>query len=95
MLRTCIYSLRRHLLHDRKKERIERYQFEFARADHHPWPARTGEKLKRAKKAKSGPIVSDHTPEEYMAKVETVREVCAGRLLRSSPTPDLPRALLR
>ena len=36
--------------------------------------ARTGEKLKRAKKTKSGPIVSDHTPEEYMAKVETVRE---------------------
>jgi anthranilate synthase len=60
---------------DRKKERIERYQFEFARGGTTTRGlARTGEKLKRAKKAKSGPIVSDHTPEEYMAKVETVRE---------------------
>ena len=31
--------------------------------------------MKRAKKTvAAGPIVSDHTPEEYMAKVETVRE---------------------
>ncbi len=60
---------------DRKKERIERYQFDFARGETTTRGlARTGEKLKRAKKAKSGPIVSDHTPEEYMAKVETVRE---------------------
>src|SRR5579872_3023213 len=60
---------------DRKKERIERYQFDFARGETTTLGLeRTGEKLKRAKKAKSGPIVSDHTPEEYMAKVETVRE---------------------
>src|ERR1700690_4121987 len=35
---------------------------------------RVSAKIKRAKQTKPGPIVSDHTPEEYMAKVETVRE---------------------
>src|ERR1700690_149092 len=35
---------------------------------------RVSAKIKRAKKAKPGPIASDHTPEEYMAKVEVVRE---------------------
>jgi anthranilate synthase len=60
---------------DRKKERIERYQFDFARGETTTRGlSRAGEKLKRAKKAKSGPIVSDHTPEEYMAKVKTVRQ---------------------
>ena len=60
---------------DRKKERIERYQYDFARGEvtTRGLP-RTSEKLKRAKKVQPGPIVSDHTPEEYMAKVETVRE---------------------
>jgi anthranilate synthase len=60
---------------DRKTERIERYQYDFAHGDLATQGLeRKGEKLKRAKKAKPGPIVSDHTPEEYMAKVETVRE---------------------
>jgi anthranilate synthase len=61
---------------DRKKETIERFQYDFA-----------GDKgdtasLPRAAKLIAGlpgsevraEIVSDHTPEEYMAKVETVRE---------------------
>jgi anthranilate synthase len=60
---------------DRKKERIERHQFDFARGDVTTKGLdRTAERIKRAKKGKPGPIVSDHTPEEYMAKVETVRE---------------------
>ena len=60
---------------DRKTERIERYRYEFARgSDATAGSSRRGEKLKRPKKAKPGSIVSDHTPEEYMAKVETVRE---------------------
>src|SRR6185436_8486351 len=60
---------------DRKTERIERYQYDFARGDlATKGLPRKGEKLKRAKKVKPGPIVSDHTPEEYMAKVEEVRE---------------------
>src|SRR6266853_1364873 len=60
---------------DRKTERIERYQYEFARGDlATQGSSRGSEKLKRAKKTKPGPIVSDHTPEEYTAKVETVRE---------------------
>jgi len=60
---------------DRKKERIERYQFDFARGDvTTSGLAHTAEKLKRAKKIKPGAIVSDHTAEEYMAKVERVRE---------------------
>ena len=60
---------------DRKKEHIERYQFDFARGeDYDARPSAHRGKLKRAKKAKPGPIVSDHTAEEYMAKVETVRE---------------------
>jgi anthranilate synthase len=60
---------------DRKTERIEHYQFDFARGDIATHGlARTTERIKRAKKGKPGPITSDHTPEEYMAKVETVRE---------------------
>ena len=60
---------------DRKKERIEHYQFDFARGDVTTQGLpRTAERIKRAKKGQPGPIVSDHTPQEYMAKVETVRE---------------------
>ncbi|MSV34143.1 MAG: anthranilate synthase component I [Bryobacterales bacterium] len=60
---------------DRKTERIERYQYDFARGDlATKGLERKGENLKRPKKVKPGPIVSDHTPEEYMAKVEEVRE---------------------
>jgi anthranilate synthase len=60
---------------DRKKEQIERYQFDFARGEVTTKSLpRTAERIKRAKKGKPGAITSDHTPEEYMAKVETVRE---------------------
>jgi anthranilate synthase len=61
---------------DRKKEQIERYQYDFdyqslstlaldRAAAEVPTPAPA---------AGSQEIVSDHTPEEYMAKVETVRQ---------------------
>jgi anthranilate synthase len=70
---------------DRKREKIERYQYDFARQTNTGEIATKGlahgaEKLKAGKKAKPGPIsidqtpVSDHTPEQYMAKVEKVRE---------------------
>ena len=60
---------------DRKKEQIDRYQFDFTLGEETTRSLpRTGEKLKRVKKTPDGPIVSDHEPEEYMAKVETVRE---------------------
>jgi anthranilate synthase len=60
---------------DRKKEQIERFQYDFARAglSTHGLP-RTAERLKKPKRRPSAPIVSDHQPEEYMAKVEKVRE---------------------
>ena len=66
---------------DRKKEHIERYQFDFAGAGTSTEGlSHAGERIRspRKAKAKSGvpqaAPVSDHTPEEYMAKVETVRE---------------------
>jgi anthranilate synthase len=60
---------------DRKKEQIERFQFDFARGDLTTHGLeRTGEKLKRIKRGESGAIASDHTAQEYMAGVETVRE---------------------
>ncbi len=64
---------------DRKKEQIERFQYDFARGEiYHARPAahrRTQTRRNSAKKrASRGPIVSDHTPDEYMAEVETVRE---------------------
>ena len=60
---------------DRKTEKIERYQFDFARGDRSTVGARrVSQRVGRPKKVAPGPIVSDHTPEEYMAKVETVRE---------------------
>ncbi|MGA2269951.1 MAG: anthranilate synthase component I [Bryobacteraceae bacterium] len=60
---------------DRKKELIDHYQYDFERegvstrglprdAEEIPLPPQRG----------AGPIVSDHTPEEYMANVEKVRE---------------------
>jgi len=59
---------------DRKKEQIERFQYDFARggASTVGMP-RDGETVPRPPKRQSGPITSDHAPEEYMAKVETVR----------------------
>ncbi len=60
---------------DRKKEQVERYRYEFSRdglsTDGMP---RDAAEIPPAPAAARGPIESDHTPEEYMAKVETVRE---------------------
>ncbi len=60
---------------DRKKEQIEHYQFDFTRSEITTRGlARKGGPIKRAKKAPRGPVVSDHTADQYVAKVETVRE---------------------
>lgn len=60
---------------DRKKEQIERFQYDFARGGASTiGMARDGETVPGPAKRQSGPITSDHAPEEYMAKVETVRE---------------------
>src|SRR5581483_8192116 len=60
---------------DRKKEQIERFQYEFARG---PFTTaglpREAALVPRTSKTSPGPIESDHTPEEYMAKVDAVRE---------------------
>src|SRR5581483_6511617 len=60
---------------DRKKEQIERYQYDFTRGEI------TTRGLQRDSAAipppaprEAGPITSDHTPEEYMANVDKVRE---------------------
>src|ERR1039457_4732508 len=60
---------------DRKKETVERYQYEFESegANTRGLP-RDGEAIAPPAPRESGPIASDHTPAEYMAKVETVRE---------------------
>src|SRR5581483_5856687 len=61
---------------DRKKEQIERYRFDFTRGDDSTRELkRSAQRVKADKKklAAAG-IISDHTPAEYMAKVETVRE---------------------
>ena len=60
---------------DRKKEQIERFQFDFSRGDLNTSRIpRKSETLKRPKRGEAGPIESDHTAEEYMAGVEKVRE---------------------
>jgi anthranilate synthase len=67
-------------LMDRKKEQIERYQYEFVsdRPGEQPCSTkglpREAENVAAPPKRKPGPIVSDHQPEEYMANVEKVRE---------------------
>ena len=60
---------------DRKKEQIERFQYDFARdgVSTESLP-HDGAAVARPAKRKPGPITSDHAPEEYMANVETVRE---------------------
>ncbi len=60
---------------DRKKEQISRYQFDFAR-DEMSTAGRSRESAAIAPPtaAARGPITSDHTPAEYMAGVEKVRE---------------------
>src|SRR5580698_9283794 len=60
---------------DRKKEQIERFRYDFSRGDVSTLGvAPTAARIKKRKSAPAGPIVSDHTEEQYMAKVETVRE---------------------
>ncbi len=60
---------------DRKKERIERFSYDFARDSFSTAGLeRTGTPTTRPAKRAAGEITSDHEPEEYMAKVETVRE---------------------
>ncbi|HBY59623.1 MAG TPA: anthranilate synthase component I [Solibacterales bacterium] len=60
---------------DRKREQIERYQydFDFESLSTLALP-RESEPVPEPAPAAPGEIVSDHTPEEYMAKVEAVRE---------------------
>jgi anthranilate synthase len=60
---------------DRKKEQIERYQYDFEfEGISTKGLSRLGERTpSRAKDSSTGGIVSDHTPEEYMAGVEAVR----------------------
>jgi anthranilate synthase len=60
---------------DRKKEQIERFRYDFSRGDlTTAGIAATATRIRKRKVEVSGPIESDHTAEEYMAKVETVRE---------------------
>jgi anthranilate synthase len=62
---------------DRKKETIERYRYDFSRGDLTTEGAEataTRTKWKASSKRKHAAIESDHTTEQYMEKVETVRE---------------------
>lgn len=64
---------------DRKREVIERFSWDFELDTPEGKLAtrgleRTGELVPKQPKRKSGPITSDHTPQEYMANVEAVRE---------------------
>jgi anthranilate synthase len=60
---------------DRKREVIERFAYEFERDGVSTRGLkRTGERIPKAARRAPGPITSDHTPEEYMANVETCRE---------------------
>jgi anthranilate synthase len=60
---------------DRKKEQVERYVYEFEReAVSTVGLPRDAAEVAPPAHREPGPIVSDHTPEEYMANVERVRE---------------------
>src|SRR3982751_4222335 len=60
---------------DRKKEQVERYQYDFTRGDISTiGMERDAETIAAPAARPAEPIRSDHTPEEYMANVETVRE---------------------
>lgn len=60
---------------DRKKEQIIRYDYDFALGEDTTVDLeRTGEPVAPPVALPSAPIESDHTPEEYMAKVEAVRK---------------------
>ncbi len=59
---------------DRKKEIIERFQYDFIHGELSTVSLpRTGETVPGPPRLPPAAIVSDHTPEEYMKKVETVR----------------------
>ncbi len=82
---------------DRKKEQIERYEYDFEYKD----LATAGVERSGAPVAppprlgETGEPVSDHTAEEYAAKVETAaRGNAPRRLLRSGSAPHLPHTLL-
>jgi anthranilate synthase len=60
---------------DRKREAIERFSYEFEQGEVSTRGLeRTGERVPKSPKRKPAPITTDHTKEEYMANVETVRE---------------------
>ncbi len=60
---------------DRKREQIQRFSYEFEQNGiSTSGLARTGERIPPAPVREPAPITSDHTPEEYMANVEVVRE---------------------
>jgi anthranilate synthase len=60
---------------DRKKEQIERYQYDFEHEGVSTLALDRGaETLSPPPAREPAPILSDHAPEEYMANVETVRE---------------------
>lgn len=60
---------------DRKKEVIERFQYDFARGELSTAALpRNNPAVKRPARRAAAPIASDHTPQEYMANVEAVRE---------------------
>jgi anthranilate synthase len=60
---------------DRKKEQIERFRYDFARdGASTEGLSRSGAAVRKARKREPDEIRSDHTPDEYMAKVESVRE---------------------
>jgi anthranilate synthase len=62
-------------LMDRKKEQVERYRYEFEREGLTTVGVdRDGANVARQPSRGPAPIESDHTPEEYMANVEKVRE---------------------
>jgi anthranilate synthase len=61
---------------DRKKETIERYRYDFSRGDltTEGLSAKTPQTKRTFPSALRAPIESNHSPEQYMEKVETVRE---------------------
>ncbi len=60
---------------DSKKEQFERFQYDFWRGEiSTQGMTRSAGRFPRAKKIKESAITTDHTPEEYMANVESVRE---------------------
>ncbi len=61
---------------DRKREVVERFQYDFASADGRLTTVgldHGAEEIAPPAEVERGPIVSDHTPEEYMANVEACR----------------------